>query len=76
MSRVLVPHHSMYGRGEAMANAVVEGTGRVAVEGGSPYGTTTIADGEGSRQPSEVALDMARFQGRHVAQVAARLATR
>jgi NAD(P)H dehydrogenase (quinone) len=45
-----------------------------AVKGGSPYGATTIADGDGSRQPSEVELDGARYQGRHVAGIAAKLA--
>ncbi|KQP51282.1 MULTISPECIES: NAD(P)H:quinone oxidoreductase [unclassified Methylobacterium] len=45
-----------------------------AVKGGSPYGATTIADGDGSRQPSPVELDGARFQGRHVAGIAAKLA--
>ena len=44
-----------------------------AVKGGSPYGATTIADNDGSRRPSEVELEMARFQGRHVAQITARL---
>ncbi|MDR7036263.1 MULTISPECIES: NAD(P)H:quinone oxidoreductase [Methylobacterium] len=44
------------------------------VKGGTPYGATTIADGDGSRQPSQVELDGARFQGRHVAQIAAKLA--
>ncbi len=45
-----------------------------AVKGGSPYGATTIADGDGSRQPSEVELEGARFQGAHVARIAAKLA--
>ena len=44
-----------------------------AVKGGSPYGATTIADGDGSRQPTPVELDGARFQGKHVAQIAAKL---
>ena len=44
------------------------------ISGGSPYGATTIAGGDGSRQPSENELAMARFQGRHTAQIAARLA--
>jgi len=44
-----------------------------AVKGGSPYGATTIADGDGSRQPSEAELAGARFQGGHVADVAAKL---
>ncbi len=43
------------------------------VKGGSPYGATTIADGDGARQPSAVELDGARFQGRYVAQIAAKL---
>jgi NAD(P)H dehydrogenase (quinone) len=44
------------------------------VTGGSPYGATTIAAGDGSRQPSANELDGARFLGRHVSQVAAKLA--
>jgi NAD(P)H dehydrogenase (quinone) len=44
------------------------------IAGGSPYGATTIAAGDGSRQPSEKELSMARFQGRHVAEIAAKLA--
>lgn len=43
------------------------------ISGGSPYGATTIAGGDGSRMPSENELAMARYQGRHVAQVAAAL---
>jgi len=44
------------------------------VKGGSPYGATTIADGDGSRQPSAVELDGARYQGRRIAETAAKLA--
>lgn len=43
------------------------------IVGGSPYGATTIAGGDGSRQPSKIELDGARFQGRHTAEVAAKL---
>lgn len=43
------------------------------VMGNSPYGASTIAGGDGSRQPSKVELDGARYQGRHVAQIAAKL---
>ncbi len=43
------------------------------VKGGSPYGATTIADGNGSRQPSAVELEGARFQGAHIAAIAAKL---
>ena len=43
------------------------------VSGGSPYGATTIAGPDGSRQPSANELEVARFQGRHVAEIAAKL---
>jgi NAD(P)H dehydrogenase (quinone) len=43
------------------------------VKGGSPYGASTITDGNGSRQPSEVELAGARFQGKHVAEIASAL---
>lgn len=44
------------------------------VNGGSPYGASTIAGGDGKRFPSAIELGMARFQGRHVAGIAKRLA--
>ena len=44
------------------------------VMGNSPYGASTIAGGDGRRQPSRIELDGARYQGRHVAQIAAKLA--
>lgn len=43
------------------------------VTGGSPYGATTIAGGDGSRMPSENELDGARYQGRHLAEIAKKL---
>lgn len=43
------------------------------VSGGSPYGATTIAGPDGSRQPSDHELAMAQSQGRHVAAIAAKL---
>jgi NAD(P)H dehydrogenase (quinone) len=42
--------------------------------GGSPYGAATMAGPDGSRKPSESELRMARFQGKHVAEIAAKLA--
>jgi multimeric flavodoxin WrbA len=39
------------------------------ITGGTPYGATTLAGIDGSRQPSESELAIARFQGRHVAQI-------
>jgi NAD(P)H dehydrogenase (quinone) len=43
------------------------------ITGGSPYGASTIAGGDGSRMPSENELAAARFQGKHVAEIAAKL---
>jgi len=43
------------------------------VTGGTPYGATTLAGPDGSRQPTENELAGAHFQGRHVAEIAARL---
>jgi NAD(P)H dehydrogenase (quinone) len=43
------------------------------VVGGSPYGATTIAGGDGSRQPSEIDLGGARFQGKLIAELAVKL---
>lgn len=43
------------------------------ITGGTPYGATTLAKADGSRQPSANELAIARFQGRHVAGIAARL---
>jgi len=44
------------------------------ISGGSPYGASTIAGGKGERMPSENELAAARWQGRHVARIAAKLA--
>lgn len=49
-------------------------TGVDKVRGGAPYGATTIADGDGSRQPGPDELAGARYQGRRIAEVAAKLA--
>ncbi len=48
--------------------------GVTEITGGSPYGASTITAGDGSRQPSENELDGARFQGAHVAKIAAKIA--
>jgi len=47
--------------------------GLTEIHGLSPYGATTIAGGDGSRQPSQIELDGARFQGKHVAEVTNKL---
>ena len=43
------------------------------VTGGTPYGATTLADADGSRQPTENELAIAKFQGKHVAQITQKL---
>ena len=46
------------------------------ITGGSPYGASTIAGGKGERMPSENELASARYQGKHVATIAAKLSAR
>jgi NAD(P)H dehydrogenase (quinone) len=46
------------------------------ITGGSPYGASTIVGGKGERMPSENELAAARWQGKHVAQIAAKLAAK
>jgi NAD(P)H dehydrogenase (quinone) len=43
------------------------------ITGGTPYGATTLAGADGSRQPSRNELDIAQYQGKHVAELASRL---
>jgi NAD(P)H dehydrogenase (quinone) len=64
-------HHGMVVVGLPYSFAGQMGVGEV--KGGSPYGASTITDGDGSRQPSAVELEGAKFQGRHVAEIAAKL---
>ena len=44
------------------------------ITGGTPYGATTLAGADGKRQPSENELKIARYQGKHVAEIATKLA--
>ncbi len=44
------------------------------ITGGSPYGATTITGSRGERRPSETELELMRFQGRHIAEIASKLA--
>lgn len=44
-----------------------------SIEGGSPYGASTLTRGDGTRQPSTHELEIARFQGMHVADIARRV---
>ena len=48
-------------------------TSNAEITGGSPYGASTIAGGQGERMPSENELAGARFQGAHVARIASKL---
>ena len=48
--------------------------GMKEISGGSPYGAATLSDSDGSRMPTANELAIARYQGRHVARVAAGLA--
>ncbi len=64
-------HHGMVYVG--LPYSCTEQTTLEEIAGGSPYGATTIAGGQGQRQPSEKELAMARFQGRHVAEITRRL---
>ena len=65
-------HHGMIVVGLPYAFAVQMGVEEV--KGGSPYGASTITDGDGSRMPSEIELSAARYQGEHVAKIAAKTA--
>lgn len=51
-------------------------TNMAEITGGSPYGAATLADSDGSRKPTANELAIARFQGKHVAAIAGKLAAR
>src|SRR5215468_849632 len=65
-------HHGMVIVGVPYSCQGISGVAEVS--GGTPYGASTLAGGDGKRQPSENELAVARFQGRHVAAIAAKLA--
>lgn len=67
-------HHGMVVVG--VPYAAQEQTAMHEITGGSPYGSTTIAGPKGDRTPSENELAVARFQGRHAATIAAKLAAK
>ncbi len=64
-------HHGMVVTGLPYAFAAQNGVEEV--KGGSPYGATTISGSDGSRVPSQIDLDGARYLGQHVAELAAKL---
>jgi NAD(P)H dehydrogenase (quinone) len=61
-------HHGMIVVGVPYSNP--ELTNMTEITGGTPYGASTLAGGDGSRQPSENELSIAHFQGKHVASIA------
>ncbi len=75
-STILSFHTTLLHQGMVIVGLPYAFQGQMGVEevkGGSPYGATTIAGGDGSRMPSAVELDAARWQGRHVTAIAAKL---
>jgi len=78
-STILTTHVVLLHLGMVIVGLPYSFTGQMGVDeikGCSPYGASTIAGPDGSRQPSAVELDGARYQGRHVASIAAKLAAR
>ena len=76
-STILSFHTTLLHQGMVVVGLPYAAQGQMGIDevsGGSPYGASTIAGGDGSRQPSENELELARFQGRHVAEIAAKLA--
>ena len=75
-STILSTHTVLLHHGMVIVGLPYAFAGQMAlneITGGSPYGASTIAAGDGSRQPSENELAGARFQGKHVAGIAAKL---
>lgn len=75
-STLLSFHTTLLHHGMVIAGLPYTYSGQSSIDemtGGSPYGATTIAGGQGQRQPSENELAGARFQGKYVAEIAAKL---
>lgn len=64
-------HHGMIVVGVPFSEPRLSAIGEIS--GGTPYGASTITGGDGARMPSENELAIARFQGRHVAEITAKL---
>ncbi len=76
-STILSFHTTLLHQGMVVVGLPYAAQGQMRLDeitGGSPYGATTIAGGDGSRQPSANELELARFQGKHVAEIAGKLA--
>jgi NAD(P)H dehydrogenase (quinone) len=75
-STILSFHTTLLHQGMVIAGLPYTFAGQMRIDeltGGSPYGASTITGGQGQRMPSETELDAARFQGAHVAKIAAKL---
>ncbi len=75
-STILTFHVTLLHQGFVVVGLPYTFQGQMRVDeitGGSPYGASTIAGGDGSRMPSENELEAARFQGKHVALIASKL---
>ncbi len=78
-STILSTHTVMLHHGMVLVGLPYSFQGQMGVTeviGGSPYGASTVAGADGSRQPTETDLAGARFQGKHVAEIAAKLAAK
>jgi NAD(P)H dehydrogenase (quinone) len=76
-STILSFHTTLLHQGMVIVGLPYSFTGQMRIDeitGGSPYGAATIAGGKGERMPSENELAAARYQGKHVAQIAVKLA--
>jgi NAD(P)H dehydrogenase (quinone) len=76
-STILSFHFTLLHHGMIIVGLPYTFAGQMRIDemtGGSPYGASTIAGGDGKRMPSKNELDAARFQGKHVAEIAAKLA--
>lgn len=75
-STILTFHPTLLHHGMIIVGLPYAFQGQMRIDemtGGSPYGASTIAGGQGERMPSENELEAARFQGRHVATIAVKL---
>ena len=75
-STILSFHTTLLHHGFIIVGLPYSATGQMSIAeitGGSPYGASTITGGRGERMPSQNELELARFQGRHVAEIATKL---
>lgn len=76
-STILSFHNTLLHQGMIVVGLPYSFQGQMRIDeitGGSPYGASTIAGGQGERMPSQNELAAARFQGKHVASIASKLA--